>query len=357
MRRPLVVTGLDIGSSKICAVLAELDAASGSEILGINTVASRGVERGNIVDLNLSVDAISKAINGLAAKTSRKIGNIYVNISGSCIKAEEASGMVSLSMRGREITEGDMRRCVNVASTMHLPFESEIIHKIVRSYSIDDQDDIKNPLGLYGSRLAVKIYVVTASINHIQNMQKAVNNCGYEIKSVVFTGMADWSSLFDRHDQGENIILIDMGSSITETAMFLDGVLTHVEVVPFGVSDIAHPVDADGALSSVTSRVKESMEKFQKQGVKFRSAVVAGGGSLVDGMLEALESRLGVQVVPGAVKSLTGRVSSIEGVTATTAIGLVRFARKDYENRARPRPKGLIKNISTKVVDLFNNYF
>ena len=357
MRKPLVITGVDIGSSKICAVSGEIGGAGQVEILGINTVPSRGVARGNIVDLDLCVDSVAKALDGLAARTSRKIENIYVNISGHTIKAERASGMVSLSMRGREITQGDMRRCVNVASTMHLPFESEIIHKVVHSYAIDDQGQIKNPLGLYGSRLSAKIYVVTASVNHIENIRKVINNCGYELKDVVFTGMADWSSLFDRHDPERHMVLIDVGSSLTEAAIFLDGILTHINISAFGVSDIAGPIGTDEGMNGVISRLKEELKGFQESGITFKSAVVVGGGSLIDGMLEMIESRLGVEIVQGVVKSITGKASPIDGVIATTAIGLVRFAAKNHEDRMRTPPKGLINNISTRVIDIFNNYF
>jgi cell division ATPase FtsA len=265
--------------------------------------------------------------------------------------------MISLSMRGREITESDMKRCVNVASTIKLPFDTDIIHKIVHSYIIDDQTELKNPIGLYGSRLAVEIYVISASVNHIQNLQKVVNHCGHELKETVFSAVADSYSLFDERDRRENILLLDIGDSLTELAVFQEGVTKHIEVVPFGVSDTRGPLDSDKGLNVAIARVKEVADDMSAKGVVLKRAVIAGGGSLVDGMLEVIEKRLNLPAGSAVVKDLGGSVSPMDAIAATTAIGLVRYACQKNRPKSKEMPKGIIKRLSTKVVDVFNNYF
>ena len=357
MKKPITITGLDMGSSKFCAVSAEIGTSGGSRILGIQSVPGRGVQRGHVVDLNLAVDSVSRLLERLEEKSSRKADNVYANISGQSIAAQKARGMVSLSMSGREITEGDMRRCVSVASTIRLPFDRDIIHKIVHSYTIDDQTELKNPLGLYGSRLAVEIYVVSANINHMQNIQKVINNCGRELRGLVFSGMADSLSLLDNEEREASVILVDIGSSLTEVSMFQEGVMKHVEVASWGASDLRGTPDADDGLRGVILRIKEKTDEFDAKNIRFRTVIVSGGGSLVDGMIEAFESGLGIRAGRGMVKGLTGNISSLESVIATTAIGLARFAGRDHEKNAKYQPNNLVRNLSSKIVDTFNNYF
>ncbi len=360
MSKPIIVTGLDIGSSKICAVLCELDTVcpDKSRILGIHTMPSRGVEKGYIADLNQAVDSVSRTLDRLSEKAGRRIENVYAGISGPSVTSQKTRGMISLSMRGREITEHDMKRCVRVAGTIRLPFEIDIIHSIVHSYTIDDQTEVKNPLGLYGSRLAVEIYVITASVNHIQNMKKVVDNCGYELKEAVFSGLADSYSLFDDEERRSNMIVIDIGSSLTKVTVFTQGVIRHVEVIPLGMSDIKACPGHDETAREITARIKERIDDFAGKGVGVKAAILAGGGSFADGMVEAFEDALAMDVKVGAVKHLKGDISPIESRSATTAIGLTRYALMEkYKPLTKQEPRNLVKSISSKVVDIFNNYF
>ncbi len=361
MKKSTVITGLDIGSSKICAVSGEVGSDGACSLLGVTTVPSRGVERGTVTDLNSAVESVSRALERLEERTARKIEDIYVNVSGRSIMAQKARGMVSLSMSGREITEEDMRRCVNVASTMRLPFESEIVHKITHSYLIDDQTESRNPLGLYGSRLAVEIYVITAGLNHIQNLHKVINNCGYEVKEAVFSALADTYSLFDDEERGADVALVDIGSSLTEIALCEEGVVRYVEVVPAGASDIQGRLDKCPPFDSIVDRVRKALDdsegRGRGKGFRARSVIVAGGGSLMDGAVEAFESALGIPARPGVVKHLLGNASSADSIIATTAMGLVRYGFERQTPGVRIRPKNLVKRLSSTVVDIFNNYF
>jgi cell division ATPase FtsA len=224
-------------------------------------------------------------------------------------------------------------------------------------YTIDDQTEVRNPLGLYGSRLAVEIYVVLASINHLQNLHKAVNNCGYEIKELVFSGLADSYSLFDEGDMRQNVALIDIGSSLTEVSLFQAHALQDIEVLSLGVSDLRALPETDENFKSIVTRIKGKVDEYRSKGIVVNYALVAGGGLLVDGIIESLESNLGIPVRAGVVRHLSGNIGSLDSMIATTAIGLVRYARQKYQPVAAVQPKNLVKLFATKVVDVFNNYF
>jgi len=357
MKRPVIITGLDLGSSKICAVSVELDGSGAHAILGMYSGQSRGIERGHIVDLNAAVDSVSRALGRLAEKTSAARGHLFVNISGRTVTAQKTRGMVSLSMRGREITNSDMERCVGVASTIRLPLESDIVHKIVHSYTIDDQTQTLMPQGLYGSRLAVELYVIIAHANQVQNINKVVSSCGYDVEGVVFSGIADALSLLDEEGRRRTIFMADLGSDLLEASVYQEGILKGIEVMPFGTSDVKGDLAADQGLRDVLSRIRRSLDAYAAKGLTVDGGVLAGGGSLVDGMVEAFEAALGFPVRPGTVKDLAGNISYPESVIATTAIGLVRHGCSVHAPRVRQNAGGIVRGISSRVVDIFNNYF
>jgi cell division protein FtsA len=182
VNKETIITGLDIGSSKVSAVMAEIDRGGAFRVLSHVTMPSKGMVKGAFLDLSESVDVVSKVLAAIRSKTLKRPSNIYVNITGLSVKGSRSRGMVPLALRGREVTKRDIDRCIDVASTVHLPFDREIIHKVVQNFSVDDQPWINCPLGLYASRLSSEVYIITASVNHIQNLYKCVNNTGYDVK-------------------------------------------------------------------------------------------------------------------------------------------------------------------------------
>ena len=356
IKKPLVITGLDIGSSKISAAALEIFDGTRSGILAYESQPSKGVFRGSIMSLDEASNSVARVLTKLNEKTSRGPGNIYVNISGSTVAGEKSRGMIPLSSRGREVTKSDMAKCVNAAGTIRLPFDREIVHRIILNYSIDDQPAIKNPLGLYASRLSCEMYMITAGINHIQNIYKCVDNAGYDIKGVVYSGIADGAALLDDGWKDESILLLNMGASLTEASIFSGGVLSAMSVIPAGASDIKGDLKASAEFDNIISRVKAKCEEFSNRGQNIKLAVVAGGFAFSEGVVDALEEKLLYPVKMGVVKNVHGNISSIDSLRGVTAIGLARYAQVEYQ----PKPfqtKGLAKDISEKVAEIFNNYF
>ncbi|MFA6078529.1 MAG: cell division protein FtsA [Candidatus Omnitrophota bacterium] len=356
MKNTTLITGLDIGSSKVTAVAAEVDRGMGFRVCAQVSFPSRGVSRGALTDLNESADSVSKTMAKLKEKIGARPGNIYVNMNGETLSAERSKGMIPLSMRGREVTRGDIDRCINVASTIQLPFDRDVIHKIVHSFSIDDQPSIKNPLGLYASRLACEMYVITANVNQIQNIHKCVNDAGYDVKGLVFTGIADGMGILTEAEKEEGAIILDVGSSLTVASMFYGGVLNDMAVIPIGMQDFRNDLKDDPEFNGLINKVSLIAEKFEKKIAKKVFIILTGGIAFSDVAIEILEAKLSASIKVGIARDVKGDISSIDSMRLTTAIGLVRYGEDVYRKKILHH-KNLVQNISTKLVDIFNNYF
>ncbi len=353
MNRKINVIGLDIGSSKIAAVAAGVDRDGGIEITAQVTGESGGVDKGMIVDLNASIDSVSKVFKKLRPKIQNKPGEIYVNISGRDVRGSRSIGMIPISLRGREVGRPDIQKSIDAASTIHLPFDREIIHKIVHSFSIDDQPWIKNPFGLYASRLACEVYVITANVNHIQSIYKCVNDAGYDVKDIAFTSIANSESLLDSAERESGTVLVDMGSSLTEVSVFLDGALDNFEVVDLGGAEIGENYRSSEHIKELASKISAKLQDLSRRNVKTPSVVLTGGFSLADGIIEYLEEMLSHPVKIGSLKRVQGDISGLESVKLATAIGLCGYA---YEKKGSMR-RSSVNRIRAKIAEIFNNYF
>jgi len=356
MRKEYFVTGLDIGSSKVTALTARADVDGALEIVGQVSLPSKGVARGAFTNLGEATDSVSKAMSRLREKTARRIGDIYVNISGETVRGSKSVGMIPIALRGREIVGPDMDRCVSAASTIHLPFDREIIDRVVHSFSIDDQPHILNPLGLYASRLSCQVYIITADVNHIQNIYKCVNSAGHDIKELVFTGVADGASLLDGKLKEEGVALIDLGDSLIESSLFFNGSLAEFGIYPMAAMGPGSDFRQDADFGATVSRIAARMQDFIRSGGRISSVVLTGGMSFADGIVEFLEARLPYPIRMGMVKNVRGDISSIDSIRLSTAIGLARYGMDKHE-RKLAEGRNTAERLSNKIVEIFNHYF
>lgn len=355
-KKDTFITGLDIGSSKISAVMSEIGREGGFRVVAHVTMPSKGMARGAFFDLNESVDMVSKVLSSLRSRTGRRPSGIYVNITGESVKGSRSRGMIPLALRGREITNADIDRCIDVASTVHLPFDREIIHKVVQNFSVDDQPWIKSPLGLYASRLSSEVYIITASVNHIQNLYKCVNNAGYDVKEVVFTGIADGAALLDPAEREEGVLLLDMGATTTTVAGFCGGGVADIDTVPIGSEDMKGAFKDNDSFKILAGRIKGKIKDMVSAGAAVKGVTITGGMAFEDGIAEALEEYIAYRVKMGLVKDVKGDISGLDRLRLATAIGLCRYAYEKHEKKAR-EDRDIVKRLTTKVVDLFNSYF
>lgn len=356
MSKVRIITGLDIGSSKVSAVSASIGKDGVFSIIGHVTQDSRGVSRGTITDMDDAVRSVSSALKKLKAKNPNGPGQVYVNISGETVKGTRSKGMIPLCARGREITRPDMLRCIDAASTIHLPFDREIVHKIVQKFSVDDQPWIKDPLGLYASRISCEVYIITAGTNAIQNIFKCVNNAGVDVKEVVYTGIADGSIVLGKEEKDAGVLLLNIGASLTEISIFFAGSLCDIEILQTGAEDLKNGFRASESFNNTIVRIASKIKDFKDAGNDLRSVVVTGGIIFADGVIEYLEEKLSCPVRMGAAKELRGEISGLDSIRLSTAIGLARHASTKYENLPQ-NVKNFAERVSTAVVDIFNSYF
>lgn len=354
--KPVIITGLDIGSSRVSAVALEISGAGHSTILAYESRPSGGIYRGLFSDIAEASNSVAVVLKRIGEKTGRRADNICANISSDSLKGERSKGMIPLSSRGREVTNSDIARCINAAGTIRLAFDREIVHRIVLNFSIDDQPSIKNALGLYASRLYCEMYMITANLNQIQNIHKCVNDAGYDVKELVYSGIADGMSLLEDASKEDGVMLLDMGASLTELSIFSGGALAFLEIIPAGAADIKGALKEDAAFNNMKSRIKFAAQEFVKKGFNIKSAVITGDLAFSEGVAEALEEKIALPVKMGTVKSVHGNISSIESLRAGTAIGLARYAALQYQPKV-VQAKRLVRGISNKVIEIFNNYF
>jgi len=356
MRKSRTVTGLDIGSSKICAVEAALDEMGRTRVIAVHSVPSKGVSRGAIVELDSSIDAVSSALGGLKEKTRRTPERIYANVSGCTLEAQSSEGMVRLSLRGREITRRDMSKCVEAASTIKLPYHRDILHKEVKTFYVDDTTEAKNPLGLYGSRLTAKIFSLTVNAAHLLNIQKVVNSAGYQVREFIFSGLADAAAVLEPEAYRKNIVLLDIGASLTELSFFSRGILSSAVVFPFGGADMANPADDDERFVAMKTAMKEHFAQLQKEEA-ITEVIATGGFSLLGEMIESIEKEIGFSIAIATAREITGNISSDDTLMATTSLGLAKYALGKHSSFP-PAPQGHItKRVLSGITEVFARYF
>jgi cell division protein FtsA len=356
INKPKIITGLDIGSSKVSAVTARIDRSGELDILTHATSPSAGVLCGAVTDLGKAASAVGKVLSKISEKTSARPGDIYANISGLSIKGTTSKGMIPISLRGREITKHDMLRCVNAGSTINLPFDRDVIHRIVHNFSVDDGSPVANPAGLYASRLYCEVYIMTADTNSIQNIYKCASLAGHDIKEIVPSGIADGFSLLDQNEKEEGALLIDMGDSITEAYMFKEGTLFDFDIIPVGAKEVKGELMGNFELNSALERIADKLKAANSSGKKICSVHITGGLAFADGIAELVESKLSYPVKMGTASGIKGDISSIDSVRLATAIGLVRYAHQKHLYRMREQANPA-RRLLTKLVDLFNEYF
>ena len=355
-QKETVITGLDIGSSRVTAVAALIGAVGEIKVAAYASVPSKGVSRAVFENLNDAVEAVSKALAKLKEGLGRRPENIFVNISGVGIRAERSVGMTPLAFRGREVTKLDIKKSIDAAGTVTLPMDREILHRIVRRFSVDQENFIINPLGLHAAKLTCEIYLVSAPANQIHDIQKCVNDAGYEAKEIVFTGIADGHSVLDPQEKEEGVALLDIGHTVTEVCIFSDGVLTGLGVIPFGAKNVKSDFGDSAAVNEAMANIDSYIKRSADAGAGIKSVIVTGGAVFIDGFIEFIEERLSYPAKMGVIKDVAGNISGIDRMRATTAIGLAKYG-AERMSKAKREFRTPFHLVSSKVVDLLNSYF
>ena len=236
------IVGLDIGTKKTAAIIGEITEDKKIEIIGIGTTDSRGLRKGVVVNLEATVTAIKKAQEEAELMAGVEIDSAFVGISGAHIKSFNSRGVVAVSGKNKEITPEDIERVIDQSKAVSIPPDREIIHIIPQEFVVDEQDGIKDPLGMSGIKLEVNVHIVTSATTSVQNLKTCIERAGIEIERIVLNQIAASSSTLTHDEKELGVGMIDMGGGTTEVAIFERGSLWYTSIIPIGGDNFTNDI-------------------------------------------------------------------------------------------------------------------
>lgn len=248
-----LIVGLDIGTSKIVAVVAELTPEGRLEILGLGSQESRGLKKGVVVNIEATVDSVSRVIQEVELMADCKVREVYTGIAGSHIRSFNSNGMVAI--KDKEVAPMDVERVIETAKAMPIPADQQILHILTQEFIIDGQDGVREPIGMSGVRLEVKVHIVTGAVSAAQNIVKCVRRCGLEVLDLVLQPLASSFAVLSEDERDLGACLVDIGGGTTDIAVFTQGAIRHTAVIPIAGDQITN--DIAMALRTPTQEAEE----------------------------------------------------------------------------------------------------
>lgn len=253
-----MIVGLDIGTSKVVALVGEFNAEGGLEIVGIGSHPSRGMKKGVIINIESTVQSIQRAIEEAELMAGCQIHSVYVGIAGSHIRSLNSHGIVAI--RDREVQGADLERVIDAAQAVAIPADQKILHILPQEYVIDNQEGIKEPLGMSGVRLEAKVHLVTCAVNAAQNIEKCIRRCGLDVEEIILEQLASSYSVLTEDERELGVCLVDIGGGTTDIAIFTDGSIRHTGVIPIAGDQVTN--DIAMALRTPTQHAEEIKIKY-----------------------------------------------------------------------------------------------
>jgi cell division protein FtsA len=404
-----IIVGLDIGTSKVIALVGELKPDQSIEVIGIGSAPSRGLKHGVVVNIDMTVQSIQRAIEQAELMAGVDIHAVYTGIAGSHVRSLNSHGIVAI--KDKEVTNGDVSRVMDAAQAVALPADQRIVHVIPQEYVIDNQDGIRDPIGMSGVRLEARVHIVTGAESAAQNIQKCVQRCGLEIEGIV---LEQWASSFavltdDEKDLG--VCLVDIGGGTTDIAVFSGGALRHTSVIPIAGDQVTNDIavsmrtptgnaeDLKIRYACALSRLPNSEDTIEVPSVGdrpprrlarqtlaeivepryeelyglireelrrsgFEEAIAAGivltgGSARMEGAVELAEEVFHVPVRLGIPQGVTGLGEVIRNPMNATGVGLLLYARAQFVEGGSGifSVKSDIKSAFAKVKEWLHSYF
>jgi cell division protein FtsA len=273
MSRQHIISAIDIGTDKICTIIATKSEETNTlQVLGVASVPSRGIRKSQVVDLDDTIEAITKSLDSAERMAGFSITTAYVSISGTHVASQNSKGVVAVANPDSEITGDDVRRVIEAARAISLPSAREVIHVIPREFKVDSQDGIKDPIGMSGVRLEAEAHIVTGSATALRNVAKCVSEVGVNVSKFVFAGLASSYAVLSETEKELGVVVLDIGAGSTALAAFVDGALTYSCVLPIG----ARHITQDIALGSHVSLASAEKIKIALSNIPVESAPVKG---------------------------------------------------------------------------------
>jgi cell division protein FtsA len=253
-----LIVGLDIGTSKIAAIVAEMRPEGGYEVIGMGSAPSRGLKKGVVVNIESTVNAIQRALEEAELMADCKIRDVWTGIAGSHIRSFNSHGMVAI--KDREVAQADVDRVVETAKAIPIPTDQQILHVLNQEFVIDGQEDVREPLGMSGVRLEVKVHIVTGAVSAAQNIMKCVRRCGLEVNDLILQPLASAMAVLSEDEKDLGVCLVDIGGGTSDIAVFTQGAIRHTAVIPIAGDQITN--DIAMALRTPTKEAEEIKRRY-----------------------------------------------------------------------------------------------
>ena len=393
-----MIVGLDIGTSKVVAIVGEVAPDGTLKIVGLGSHASRGLKKGVVVNIESTVQSIQRAVEEAELMAGCQIHSVYAGIAGSHIRSLNSHGIVAI--RDREVYAHDVERVIDAAQAVAIPADQKILHILPQEYVIDSQEGIKEPLGMSGVRLEAKVHVVTCAVNASQNIEKCIRRCGLEVEEIILEQLASSYAVLTEDERELGVCLVDIGGGTTDIAIFTEGAIRHTGVIPIAGDQVTN--DIAMALRTPTQYAEEIKIRYacalaqlagadqtiKVPGVGERGArdlsrqalaevveprydelvtlvqaeirrsgfedvlaggiVLTGGTAKMEGVVELAEEIFHMPVRIGAPAGVQGMLDIVKNPIYSTAVGLLLFGVKQYTANAgvkEPPGRGLVKKM------------
>lgn len=377
MARSDLIVGLDIGTTKICAVVGELADNDTILITGIGECASTGLRKGVVVNIEQTLQSIQKAIEEAEIMAGVEIGSVYVGIAGGHISGQNSNGVIAINKSG-EVEQRDIERVLEAAQAISIPMDRQVIHILPQEYMIDDQYGIIDPLGMSGVRLEVKVHIVTGAVSSAQNIIRSCHKAGLDVSDIVLEALASSKAILTKEEKEIGVAIVDIGGGTSDIAIFVDNAIKHTSVVALGgqnlTSDIAFGLRTsvqaaekikithgcalisavqpdeylevpsiggreptqmprkwlaeicEPRMEEILDLVNQELERSgYKDHISAGGIVLTGGTSLIKGCVELAEQIFNVPVRLGTPQNVGGIRNVVNSPKYATAVGLLRY--------------------------------
>ncbi len=399
-----LIVGLDIGTSKVVAIVGEVRPDGAINVVGLGSHPSRGLKKGVVVNIESTVQSIQRAVEEAELMAGCQIHSVYAGIAGSHIRSLNSHGIVAI--RDQEVTASDVERVLDAARAVAIPADQKILHVLPQEFVIDKQEGIKEPVGMSGVRLEAKVHLVTGAVSAAQNIIKCVRRCGLEVDDIILEQLASSYSVLTEDEKDLGVCLVDIGGGTTDIAIFTDGSIRHTAVIPIAGDQVTNDIAV--ALRTPTQHAEEIKLKYacaltqlamadetievpsvgdrpsrrlarqtlaevvepryeellslvqaelRRSGFEDLIAagvVLTGGSSKMEGVIELAEEIFHAPVRLGSPQHVTGLVDVVRNPIYSTGVGLLLFGRKHRGDHAAPvKVNGGMKAILGRMKNWF----
>ena len=401
------VVGLDIGTSKIAAIIGKIKSDGEIEVVGMGTYPSRGLKKGVVVNIDATVESIQRAIDEAERMSGVTAEAVYVGIAGSHIKSFNSNGMVAI--KNQDVQPDDIERVMDAAQTIAIPGDQRVLHILAQEYIIDSQGGIREPVGMSGVRLEAKVHMVTGSVSAAQNITKCVERCGLEVADIILEQLASSEAVLSEDEKELGVCLVDIGGGTTDIAIFHNGAIRHTAVISVAGDQVTNDIavalrtptqaaetikrkyacalpqlidqDDEIEVASVGDRPSRCLsrrtlveviepryeELFQLIQAELRRSgfedmlaagvVLTGGSSLVEGAVELAEEVFHMPVRLGYPQEVKGLTEEVNSPAYATTYGLLVYAKEHFDGATFEQVPHKPKMAAGDVFDRMKNWF